>query len=203
MSCSRRPAAGPGSTRSKPRRSARAGGTPAVTAVRGALGDFGAAGALAAAAAALAVASDASSRRRSASFAGAGRSRRGWLVAAPRRAGRDRGWPGARRRLPAASLRGRRMSQPRDSIPRLPHAAPFLLLDRVIEVGERSGAFSKLVSAADPCVGSDGRLPAAFVLEALAQGCGALLAELEGTPWPGGYLAGGGRFPHERRRPRG
>ena len=81
------------------------------------------------------------------------------------------------------------MSEPRDSIPRLPHAAPFLLLDRVIEVGERSGAFSKLVSASDPCVGSDGRLPAAFVLEALAQGCGALLAEIEGTPWPGGYLA--------------
>jgi 3-hydroxymyristoyl/3-hydroxydecanoyl-(acyl carrier protein) dehydratase len=79
------------------------------------------------------------------------------------------------------------MSEPRDSIPRLPHAAPFLLLDRVLEIGERSGAFSKLVSAADPCVGSDGRLPAAFVLEALAQGCGALLAELES--WPGGYLA--------------
>jgi 3-hydroxyacyl-[acyl-carrier-protein] dehydratase len=81
------------------------------------------------------------------------------------------------------------MSTPRDSIPRLPHAAPFLLLDRVIEIGERTGAFSKLVSAADPCVGSDGHLPAAFVLEALAQGCGALLAEIDGTPMAGGYLA--------------
>ena len=81
------------------------------------------------------------------------------------------------------------MSEPRDSIPRLPHAAPFLLLDRVIEIGERAGSFLKLVSAADPCIGRDGRLPAAFVLEALAQGCGALLAEIDDTPWAGGYLA--------------
>jgi 3-hydroxymyristoyl/3-hydroxydecanoyl-(acyl carrier protein) dehydratase len=81
------------------------------------------------------------------------------------------------------------MTQPRDSIPRLPHAAPFLLLDRVIEIGERNGSFLKLVSAADPCLGSDGCLPASFVLEALAQGCGALLAEIGDSPWTGGYLA--------------
>jgi 3-hydroxymyristoyl/3-hydroxydecanoyl-(acyl carrier protein) dehydratase len=68
------------------------------------------------------------------------------------------------------------MTAPRDSVPRLPHAAPFLLVDRVVDIGERSGVFLKHVSAADPCVGADGVLPAAFVLEALAQGGGALLA---------------------------
>lgn len=81
------------------------------------------------------------------------------------------------------------MSERRDSIPRLPHAAPFLLLDRVLEIGERNGVFLKLVSAADPCLGRDGRMPGAFILEALAQGCGALLAEIGDTPWAGGYLA--------------
>jgi 3-hydroxymyristoyl/3-hydroxydecanoyl-(acyl carrier protein) dehydratase len=77
------------------------------------------------------------------------------------------------------------VSEPFDPVPKLPHGAPFLLLDRVLEIGERRGAFLKLVSAADPCVGTDGRLPAAFVLEALAQGCGALL-----TAQPGGAPAG-------------
>jgi len=81
------------------------------------------------------------------------------------------------------------MSAPRDGVPRLPHGAPFLLLDRVLEVGEREGAFLKLVSAADPCVGRDGHLPAAFVLEALAQGAGALLAALELAGAAPGYLA--------------
>ena len=73
--------------------------------------------------------------------------------------------------------------------PRLPHGAPFLLLDRVLEIGERTGAFVKLVSAADPCIGRDGRLPAAFVIEALAQGGGALLAAHGGDAPAGGYLA--------------
>ena len=60
-------------------------------------------------------------------------------------------------------------------VPRLPHAAPFLLLDQVLEIGERKGVFLKLVSAADPCVGRDGLLPPAFILEALAQAGGALV----------------------------
>ena len=81
------------------------------------------------------------------------------------------------------------MTVPPDAVPRLPHATPFLLLDRVLEVAERRGAFLKLVSAADPCVGSDGRLPAAFVLEALAQGCGALLAARPGGAASGALLA--------------
>ncbi len=81
------------------------------------------------------------------------------------------------------------MTVPFDPKPRLPHAAPFLLLDRVLEIGERSGAFVKLVSAADPCVGRDGILPAAFVLEALAQGGGAFLAARGSEAGAGGYLA--------------
>jgi 3-hydroxymyristoyl/3-hydroxydecanoyl-(acyl carrier protein) dehydratase len=81
------------------------------------------------------------------------------------------------------------VSAPFDTVPRLPHAAPFLLLDRVLEIGERTGAFVKLVAAADPCVGRDGCLPAAFVLEALAQAGGALLAAHGGNAPAGGYLA--------------
>lgn len=79
------------------------------------------------------------------------------------------------------------MSEPDDPVPRLPHAAPFLLLDRVLDVDERSGAFLKLVTRADPCVAPDGRLPAAFVLEALAQAGGALLTAHSGGP-TAGYL---------------
>jgi len=74
-------------------------------------------------------------------------------------------------------------------VPRLPHRAPFLLLDQVLEIGERKGAFLKLVSAADPCVGRDGRLPAAFILEALAQAGGALVSAHDGTLPAVGYLA--------------
>ena len=74
-------------------------------------------------------------------------------------------------------------------VPGLPHGAPFLLLDQVVEIGERKGAFLKLVSAADPCVGRDGRLPAAFVLEALAQAGGALVSAQEGKLPAVGYLA--------------
>jgi UDP-3-O-[3-hydroxymyristoyl] N-acetylglucosamine deacetylase/3-hydroxyacyl-[acyl-carrier-protein] dehydratase len=73
--------------------------------------------------------------------------------------------------------------------PRLPHGAPFLLVDRVLEIGDRGGVFLKLVTATDPCVGRDGRLPAAFVLEALAQACGALVAALRGGEATPGYLA--------------
>lgn len=81
------------------------------------------------------------------------------------------------------------MSEVRNPFPRLPHAAPFLLLDRVVEIGDRVGVFVKLVAASDPCVAPDGTLPAAFVLEALAQGGGALLSALkDDTPQPG-YLA--------------
>ena len=74
-------------------------------------------------------------------------------------------------------------------VPRLPHGAPFLLLDQVLEIGERKGAFLKLVSAADPCVGRDGLLPPAFILEALAQAGGALVSAQDGKLPAVGYLA--------------
>ena len=81
------------------------------------------------------------------------------------------------------------MSAPTNPFPKLPHGRPFLLIDRVIDVTERHGVFMKLVTAADPCTASDGTLPAAYVLEALAQAGGALLAELsDAAPTPG-YLA--------------
>jgi len=53
------------------------------------------------------------------------------------------------------------MGEVQNTLPRLPHAAPFLLLDRVIEIGERSGVFMKHVTASDPCLAPDGTLPAA------------------------------------------
>src|SRR5207253_10163227 len=100
------------------------------------------------------------------------------------RSGGRRGRPGAGRRLSSAALRGAV-----NRFPRLPHGAPFLLLDQVLEIEERRGAFLKLVSAADPCVGRDGLLPAAFVLEALAQAGGALVAAQHGKLPAAGYLA--------------
>ncbi len=74
--------------------------------------------------------------------------------------------------------------------PKLPHGRPFLLIDRVLEVDERRGVFLKLVTAADPCTAPDGTLPAAYVLEALAQAGGALLGSMSGSAPEAGYLAG-------------
>ena len=82
------------------------------------------------------------------------------------------------------------MALPSDSRPRLPHAAPFLLLDRTVDVEERRGMFTKLVAASDPLVAPDGTLPAVFVLEALAQAGGALLNALAQEGFTPGYLAG-------------
>jgi 3-hydroxymyristoyl/3-hydroxydecanoyl-(acyl carrier protein) dehydratase len=73
--------------------------------------------------------------------------------------------------------------------PKLPHGRPFLLIDRVIEIGERHGTFLKFVTAADPCTAPDGTLPAAYVLESLAQAGGALLGALSGGSPEAGYLA--------------
>ena len=82
------------------------------------------------------------------------------------------------------------MSAATNPVPKLPHGWPFLMLDRVLKTDEKRGIFLKLVTASDPCVGADGTLPAAFVLEALAQGGGALLAaQTTQDPTPG-YLAG-------------
>ena len=76
-------------------------------------------------------------------------------------------------------------------VPKLPHGRPFLLIDRVVELGDQRGVFVKHVTAADPCTAPDGTLPAAYVLEALAQAGGALLGSLSGGGTPqAGYLAG-------------
>ena len=77
-----------------------------------------------------------------------------------------------------------------DPFPKLPHGRPFLLIDRVIELDARRGVFLKLVTAADPCTAPDGTLPAAYVLEALAQAGGALLGSTAHDTPSAGYLAG-------------
>jgi 3-hydroxyacyl-[acyl-carrier-protein] dehydratase len=74
--------------------------------------------------------------------------------------------------------------------PKLPHGRPFLLIDRIVEVSERHGVFSKFVTVADPCTAPDGTLPAAYVLESLAQAGGALLGALSAGAPQVGYLAG-------------
>ena len=81
------------------------------------------------------------------------------------------------------------MTDERDPVSRLPHAAPFLLLDRTVAIDaeRRRGVFAKLVTASDPCLAADGTLPAAFVLEALAQAGGVLVSALELAP--AAYLA--------------
>jgi UDP-3-O-[3-hydroxymyristoyl] N-acetylglucosamine deacetylase/3-hydroxyacyl-[acyl-carrier-protein] dehydratase len=81
------------------------------------------------------------------------------------------------------------MSEVGNPFPKLPHGRPFLLVDRVLEVGDRHGTFLKLVTATDPCTGSDGTLPTAFVLEALAQAGGALLGAIGEQVAEAGYLA--------------
>ncbi|HWP99746.1 MAG TPA: hypothetical protein VNK92_04685 [Vicinamibacterales bacterium] len=73
--------------------------------------------------------------------------------------------------------------------PPLPHAAPFLLLDRTIEVAADRGVFSKMIAAADPLVAADGTMPAVFVLEAMAQAGGAVLGSGAGGPRAAGMLA--------------
>jgi 3-hydroxyacyl-[acyl-carrier-protein] dehydratase len=76
-------------------------------------------------------------------------------------------------------------------VPKLPHGRPFLLIDRVVEIGEQRGVFVKHVTGTDPCTAPDGTLPAAYVLEALAQAGGALLGSISGGGTPeAGYLAG-------------
>jgi 3-hydroxyacyl-[acyl-carrier-protein] dehydratase len=63
------------------------------------------------------------------------------------------------------------------------------MLDRTIEVSADRGVFVKMVAAADPVVGADGIMPALFVLEAMAQAGGAVLASGPGGPRSAGLLA--------------
>src|SRR3972149_1871331 len=68
----------------------------------------------------------------------------------------------------------------------LPHRYPFVLLDTV-EVTEegRSGRGLKLITAGETCVGEDGVMGQAFIIEAMAQVSGVASGGKEG-----GFLAG-------------
>jgi 3-hydroxyacyl-[acyl-carrier-protein] dehydratase len=52
----------------------------------------------------------------------------------------------------------------------------LLLLDRTIEIDRDRGVFAKMIAASDPLLAADGTMPAVFVLEAMAQAGGAVLA---------------------------
>ncbi len=61
----------------------------------------------------------------------------------------------------------------------LPHAAPFLLLDRILAIDEQGGRFSKGITRDDPLVGNAGVLSPILVVEAMAQGAGLVLMRRE------------------------
>ena len=61
----------------------------------------------------------------------------------------------------------------------LPHAAPFLLLDRIVALEDASGRFTKAIAADDPLVGASGTLSPTLVVEAMAQGAGLILMTAE------------------------
>lgn len=61
----------------------------------------------------------------------------------------------------------------------LPHATPFLLLDRILAIDEQGGRFSKGVTVDDPLVGPSGVLSPILVVEAMAQGAGLVLMRRE------------------------
>jgi 3-hydroxyacyl-[acyl-carrier-protein] dehydratase len=61
----------------------------------------------------------------------------------------------------------------------LPHAAPFLLLDRIVTVDDTSGRFTKCVASDDPLLGATGLLSPMLVIEAMAQGAGLVLMRRE------------------------
>ncbi len=61
----------------------------------------------------------------------------------------------------------------------LPHAAPFLLLDRIVAIDEQGGRFSKGLTVDDPLVGPSGVLSPILVVEAMAQAAGLVLMRRE------------------------
>jgi len=61
----------------------------------------------------------------------------------------------------------------------LPHAAPFLLLDRILALDEQGGRFSKAITLDDPLVAPSGVLSPILVVEAMAQGAGLVLMRRE------------------------
>lgn len=63
--------------------------------------------------------------------------------------------------------------------PQLPHAYPFQLIDRVVQVeAGRLAVAIKNLSAADPLVDGDGRISTTLLAEAMAQCAGIALAPL-------------------------
>jgi len=61
----------------------------------------------------------------------------------------------------------------------LPHAAPFLLLDRIVAIDGPTGRFVKHVTADDPLLSPDGELSPLLLVEAMAQGAGIVLGRQE------------------------
>ncbi len=61
----------------------------------------------------------------------------------------------------------------------LPHAAPFLLLDRILALDENGGRFTKGITLDDPLVAPSGVLSPILVVEAMAQGAGLVLMRRE------------------------
>ncbi len=57
----------------------------------------------------------------------------------------------------------------------LPHAAPFLLLDRIVAIDGATGRFVKGIAADDPLVSASGELSPLLIVEAMAQGAGIVL----------------------------
>jgi 3-hydroxymyristoyl/3-hydroxydecanoyl-(acyl carrier protein) dehydratase len=73
----------------------------------------------------------------------------------------------------------------------LPHAAPFLLLDRIVALDDAFGVFTKAIAIDDPLVGASGALSPTLVVEAMAQGAGLILmiAEPDLTARGSAFLA--------------
>ncbi|MCK6553065.1 hydroxymyristoyl-ACP dehydratase [Candidatus Binatia bacterium] len=74
------------------------------------------------------------------------------------------------------------------NLPDLPHAYPFLMLDRVVDLEPgRSIVATKNLTSTDPLLQPNGVLPAIFLVEALTQAAGLALAAAggQGQPQPG------------------
>jgi len=60
----------------------------------------------------------------------------------------------------------------------LPHAPPFVLLDRIVALEESSGRFTKAIAADDPIISPRHELPPVLMVEAMAQASGLLLVHM-------------------------
>ena len=79
------------------------------------------------------------------------------------------------------------------TLPSLPHAYPFVLLDRLLELRPGAGAVAvKNLTRDDPLLDDDGCLPPVLLAEVLAQAAG--LAAFAGRDHPLAALVGIDRF---------